>query len=153
MTEKPNHPPKTPAETPAKTGARTCPGVRQALVVFGCLNVGLGVLGAFLPVLPTTVFLLIACWAFSRSSPRFHRWLFHHPRFGHTVRAWHETRAIAPRAKAMAVSMMAASLAIVTLFVAEGWLLPVILAVVLSAVSAYIVSRPNARLPSKLATR
>jgi len=53
----------------------------------------------------------------------------------------------------MAVSMMAASLAIVTLFVAEGWILPVILAVVLSAVSAYIVSRPNARLPSKLATR
>ncbi|MCZ6862162.1 MAG: DUF454 family protein, partial [Alphaproteobacteria bacterium] len=47
----------------------------------------------------------------------FHRWLFHHPRFGHNARAWHETRAIPPRARLMAVSMMAASLAFVTLFV------------------------------------
>ncbi len=141
-------------ETSAPVHAgRTCPGVRQALVVFGFLNVGLGVLGVFLPVLPTTVFLLIACWAFSKSSPRFHRWLFHHPRFGHAVRAWHETRAIPPRAKLMAVSMMAASLAFVTLFVAEGWVLPVSLAAILTAISAYIVSRPNARPSPEAAAR
>lgn len=137
----------------AKPAVRTCPGVRQALVVFGCLNVGLGVLGIFLPLLPTTIFLLIACWAFSKSSPRFHRWLFHHPRFGHAVRAWHETRAIPPRAKVMAVSMMAASLGIVILFVAEGWILPVSLAALLTAISAYIISRPNARAPAETAAQ
>jgi hypothetical protein len=130
---------------PPQAAGRSCPGVRWALAGFGCLNVGLGVLGVVVPVLPTTIFLLIACWAFSKSSPRFHRWLFNHPRFGPGLRAWHETGAIPPRAKAMAVSTMAASLAIVTLFVAEGWLLPVGLAAVLTAVSAYIVSRPNPR--------
>ena len=130
---------------PPAPSVRTCPGVRRALILFGGLNVGLGVLGVFVPLLPTTIFLLIACWAFSKSSPRFHRWLIRHPRFGHAIRAWHETGAIAPRAKLMAVATMAASLAIVTLFIAEGWILPAILAVILTAISAYIVSRPNAR--------
>ncbi|MCZ6861114.1 MAG: DUF454 family protein, partial [Alphaproteobacteria bacterium] len=83
----------------------------------------------------------------------FHRWLFHHPRFGHNARAWHETRAIPPRARLMAVSMMAASLAFVTLFVAKGRILPVILAAILIAISAYIVSRPNARPRSQAAAR
>ena len=136
-----------------QTAGRSCPGVRQALVVLGCLNVGLGLLGVFVPVLPTTIFLLIACWAFSKSSPRFHRWLFNHPRFGHGIRAWHETRAIPSRAKALAVSMMAASLLLVTLFVAEGWVLPVCLAAILAAVSAYILSRPNARPRAEPAAR
>ncbi len=134
---------RTKSSVPATTD-RSWPGVRQALALFGCLNVGLGVVGVFVPLLPTTVFLLIACWAFSRSSPRFHRWLYHHPRFGHSIRAWYESKAIAPRAKLMAVATMAASLAIVTLFVAEGWVLPVVLAAILTVISAYIVSRPNA---------
>lgn len=140
------------AKTPEPT-RRSCPGVRQALLGFGCLNVGIGVLGIFVPLLPTTIFLLIACWAFSKSSPRFHRWLYDHPRLGHSVRAWHETRSIPPRAKLFAVSMMAASLTFVTVFVAEGWVLPVILAAILTTISAYILSRPSTRPQSGLATR
>ncbi len=117
--------------------------MRYGLLAFGWLNVGLGVLGLVLPVMPTTVFLLIALWAFSRSSLRFHRWLYNHPRLGRTLRAWHSDGVIPIRAKLLAVSMMASSLAYVSLFVAQDWALPVGLAVVLAGVSGYILSRPS----------
>lgn len=77
--------------------------------LLGWLCVALGVLGAFLPLLPTTVFLLIAAWAFSRSSPRWHRWLREHPRFGHLVRTWEDHHAMPLRAKRIAWFTLGAS--------------------------------------------
>jgi uncharacterized membrane protein YbaN (DUF454 family) len=130
-------------QTPPQSDSSTCPGVRHGLIAFGWLNVALGILGMMLPVMPTTVFLLIALWAFSKSSPRFHRWLFTHPRLGRTIRAWHTHRVIPKQAKLLAVGMMSASLLYVTLFVAEDWVVPVILGVVLATIAAYIVTRPS----------
>jgi uncharacterized membrane protein YbaN (DUF454 family) len=130
---------------PVQPAARlSCPGVRQALLVLGWACVALGVAGLFLPVMPTTVFLLVAAWAFSRSSHRFHRWLFDHPRLGRTVRAWHEHRVIPVRAKLLAVSMMAASVAVLALFVAAHWALPVAVGALLAGIAGYILSRPSA---------
>ena len=124
-----------------------CRAVRWGLIAFGGLNVGLGAVGMLLPVMPTTVFLLIALWAFSKSSLRFHRWLYHHPTLGRTLRAWHAHGVIPPGAKALAAASMAASLAYVTLFVAEGWSLPIALALVFSTVLGFILSRPSAAQP------
>lgn len=120
-----------------------CTGVRYGLFAFGWINIVLGVIGVFLPVVPSTVFLLLALWAFSKSSPRFHRWLYNHPRLGRTIRDWHAHRVIPAPAKVLAVGMMAASLAFVTLFVAESWMLPAILAAIMSAVAGFILSRPS----------
>lgn len=117
--------------------------MRQILLALGWVCVGLGVVGMFLPVMPTTVFLLIAAWAFSKCSLRFHRWLYEHPRLGRPVRDWHEHGVIPVRAKALAVTMMTASLLFVTLFVAESWILPASLAIVLAGVAAFILTRPS----------
>lgn len=126
----------------------TCPGVRWGLLAFGWINVALGVVGMVLPVMPTTVFLLVALWAFAKSSPRFHRWLYNHPRLGHTIRAWHEHGVIPLRAKVLALAVMGASLLYVSLVAATDWTLPTLLALPLAGVAVFIVTRPS-RVPSR----
>ncbi|MDP6352706.1 MAG: YbaN family protein [Alphaproteobacteria bacterium] len=118
-------------------------GVRHALVAFGWLNVGAGVAGAFLPILPTTIFLIIALWAFSLSSERFHDWLYTHHRFGPPLRAWAAHRVIPLKAKILALSMMGLSWVVTAVAVAEDWILPVVVAAILVPIAAYIVSRPS----------
>lgn len=72
---------------------------KTGYLILGWCCVALGVAGAFLPLLPTTVFLLIAAWAFSRSSERWHNWLHDHPRFGPVLACWERHRAMPLRAK------------------------------------------------------
>lgn len=134
-----------PADPPLRPEDRVlrCPGVRQGLFLLGLVCTGLGVAGLLLPGLPGTVFLLVALWAFSRSSDRFHAWLYNHPHLGAALRRWHEHRIIPLPAKIAALAMMAASLASVTYFVAEDWVLPSVLGAIMAVVAAYIVTRPH----------
>lgn len=120
-----------------------CTWMRVGLFSLGILSTGLGIVGAFLPVMPSTGFFLIALWAFSKSSLRMHCWLFSHPKFGHHLRAWHTHRVIPRRAKILAVSMMSASLLFVTFFVAQSWMLPGILALILGSVATFILTRAS----------
>ncbi len=117
---------------PAK---RSRPGwLRGLLLALGCLSVALGVVGVFLPVLPTTPFLLLAAACFARSSPRFYRWLVEHPRLG----PW-----IGPYLKGQGIPMKAKVWAIVSLWVSIGvscWLVPLLWARVLMVVSAVAVT-------------
>jgi len=69
-----------------------CPGVRQGVCLLGVICVALGVAGLVLPVLPSTIFFLIALVAFSRSSDRFQAWLYQHPRLDRPLRRWHRER-------------------------------------------------------------
>lgn len=65
-----------------------------------------GIVGIFLPLLPTTPFVLLAAWCFSRGSVRWEAWLLAHPRFGPMVRDWRANRAVPLRAKQLATVMM-----------------------------------------------
>lgn len=85
--------------------------MRLIYLGLGWLFVGLGVIGAFLPVMPTTPFLLLAVGCFARSSPKLEAWLMNHKTFGPPLRNWREKGAISRRAKIMAVSLMALSYA------------------------------------------
>jgi uncharacterized membrane protein YbaN (DUF454 family) len=84
------------------------PLLRRALWTgAGALCLALGVLGIFLPLLPTTPFVLLAAFCLSRGSARVERWLLAHPRFGPMVIDWRTRRAVPRRAKQLAVVMMA----------------------------------------------
>jgi hypothetical protein len=82
---------------------------KHAYLLLGWVCVGLGLIGAVLPLMPTTVFLLIAAWAFAKSSPRWHQWLRNHPRFGHLVCGWEEHHAMPAKAKRIAWLTLAVS--------------------------------------------
>ncbi len=96
MPAPPDHPPHQPR------------GWQRALwLAAGGASLLLGFIGIFVPLLPTTPFVLLAAWCFSRGSVRCERWLLEHPRFGPLVRDWREHRAMPLRAKQLAIAMMA----------------------------------------------
>lgn len=119
----------------------------MARTVFLLLGLGftaLGIAGAFLPLLPTTVFLILAAGCFARSSPRLEAWILDHKRFGPLVRAWRENGAIPRKAKILACIGMATGFAIFFLSAHPGLWLALGVAVALGACAAFVVSRPGA---------
>ncbi len=104
---------------------------------------GLGALGVFLPVLPTTPFMILALWAFSRSSQRFHHWLYHHPLFGPSLNRWEQYRVIPRVAKVFALTMMAASLSYLYLFVEVHWAVKGLALAVMAYGAWFILSKPS----------
>ncbi len=75
-------------------------GLKQKLmIVLGWFFVALGVIGAVLPVMPTTVFMIIALWIFSKSSKRFHKMLLDNKWFGPGLRQWEESKSISRESK------------------------------------------------------
>jgi uncharacterized membrane protein YbaN (DUF454 family) len=119
------------------------PMVRHCLMALGFLMVGLGTLGVFLPVVPTAPFLIVAAWAFSRSSERFHNWLYTHPHFGPPLVAWNRHGVIPVTAKLLSVVGMYGSVALVIAFVATDWVLPTVHFGIVTGVAAYILTRPS----------
>ncbi|MCB9830986.1 MAG: YbaN family protein [Planctomycetes bacterium] len=116
----------------------------------GLLQTGLGfvflllaVLGSFLPVLPTTPFVLVAAGLFARGSPRFHRRLLASRVFGSTLRAWQEHGTIAPRTKALALVMLWTAILASVIFALRSPLLDLLLIATAIAVSWFILSRPS----------
>ena len=82
---------------------------RIAWVTAGVLSLALGIVGIVLPLLPTTPFVLLAAFCFSRGSRRCERWLVEHPRLGPSIRAWRRDRSIPLGVKKLAMLMMAVS--------------------------------------------
>ncbi|WP_447651535.1 YbaN family protein [Pseudomonas abietaniphila] len=108
--------------------------VRYLLQGVGWLSVVLGVIGIFLPVLPTTPFLLLAATCFARSSPRFYHWLVDHPRLGPWIRGYLDGDGIPLKGKVYAIGLMWVSIGF------SCWLVPMIWARGLMVVSAVLVS-------------
>ncbi|MEX0343451.1 MAG: YbaN family protein [Rhizobiaceae bacterium] len=115
---------------------------RPIWLATGFLAVGLGVAGVFLPLLPTTPFLLLAAFAFARSSPRLHDRLVNHRKFGPVIENWRQHGAISRRAKFAAVAAMIAAVVISALMGFSSTII-IIQLVVMGFVSVFILTRPD----------
>lgn len=113
----------SPADDPSDTQIpRELPlPLRWLLKVFALLCLVLGIVGVFVPGLPTTVFILLSAWAAARSSPALYRWLWHHRLFGTMLRNWANGGCVSRRSKWNATAMMAVSSIILALTETPRW--------------------------------
>ncbi len=110
------------------------------LTILGLIALGLGILGAFLPVLPTTPFLLLASALFLRSNRRLYTWLMEHPKLGPYIKNFLVHKAIPLRVKVVSISLIWLTLLNCAIFVAEHWALRLMFIVIASAITIHILS-------------
>lgn len=116
--------------------------VKSVWISFGFLSLCLGLAGIFLPLLPTTPFLLLSAFCFARSSEKLHNWLLFHPRFGVVIADWQERGSISRTSKITAVGCI-----VVTFLISVAMQVPaavlIVQIMILSAVTLFIVTRPD----------
>ena len=117
--------------------------MRYVWLLMGHAFVAIGFVGVFLPVLPTTPFLILAAWAYSRGSARVEAWLLHHPVMGEPIRAWRAHGVIPARAKVISCFMMGISLVVSWSFPTIPWWGKVGSAATILAAAAFVVTRPS----------
>lgn len=116
--------------------------LRIGLITAGLLSTALGVLGIFLPLLPTVPLLLLAAACFSRSSSRLHGWLCEHRQLGPLIRGYLEGQGIPLRAKVMAIALIWLTIPLSVLFFVP-WLPAKILLIALACgISVYLLRLP-----------
>lgn len=109
---------------------------------FGIVALFLGLIGVILPVLPTTPFVLLAAFAFSKGSPRLRHWLVTHRTFGPIIADWEANGAIARPYKIMACSLMALAFA-ASVYAGFSTTILIIQAICLTGAATYVLTRPS----------
>ena len=117
--------------------------IRIILVIIGLVSLALGVIGIFLPIMPTVLFLLLAAICFANASERLHRWLLSHPVFGPPIRDWNARGAIGRNAKWLASASFVGSF-VIAMALGFGPIILSIQAFCLIGVAIFIWSRPDA---------
>jgi len=116
--------------------------VRMIWMTIGLTALALGFIGVVLPLLPTTPFLLLAAFAFARSSPRLNAWLVNHPQFGAMIRNWQRDGSIGKRTKISAAVVMALTFVLSVVLGASNMVL-IIQAIVLTGAATFVLTRPD----------
>lgn len=119
--------------------------MRVVLITFGSLCVVLGVLGIFLPVLPTTPFLLLAALCYARSSERLYRWLMTNRWCGAFIRNYREGRGIPFRQKVLTLSILWLTIGSTTWYAVSRWWMRLILLGIACIVTLHLVKMPTYR--------
>jgi len=132
-------PPPPPAATDEPQLSRP---VRWLLKGVAVVSLILGVIGIFLPIMPTVPFILLAAWAATRSSPRLSHWLENHPRMGPPIREWRRGGVVSRGAKWWATTMMSGGAMVMLVIVRPLWV-PLAVSGVMLAVGIWLWQRPE----------
>ena len=119
--------------------------MKYILLFLGTLSLSLGIIGIFLPVLPTTPFLLLAATLYMRSSEKLYNWLLSHHYLGEYIRNFREYKAIPLRVKVVSVSLVWATLLYCAVAVAKEWWMSMAFVVIAIGVTIHILSYKTLR--------
>ena len=126
------------------TAPRTRTWMKPIWLVVGLLFLGVGIVGIVLPLVPTTGPLLVAAFAFARSSDRLHDWLMNHPRFGRFITDFRSGRGIPMKTKIVAFVAMTAAFTYSVGWVVPGWPLKALVAAIGVWAIWYVMHLPTA---------
>lgn len=118
---------------------------RYLLITLGWISLGLGLIGSVLPVLPTTPFILLAAYLFSKSSDKLYLWLIQIPKFGKVISDWNENGIVSNKSKmACAITLLT-----VVIYIAYFTVLPLFIKITIGTtlffVGLFVLSRPSAK--------
>ena len=113
--------------------------LRITLIIIGTISTGIGIVGIFLPILPTTPFFLLAAACYLRSSKRFHHWLLNNRFFGIYVKTYVEGKGMPLKLKILAIALIWIAIGVLVGFVVEGLVIRVILVLIHIGVTIHII--------------
>lgn len=116
---------------------------RMVWILAGHVFLFLGILGAFLPILPTTPFLLLAAFCYSKGSEKFHAWLIQHPRWGPVIDRWQRYKQIPLRAKIISTILITGNGIYICFFLTISWKVKILVGLILSGALTFILTRPH----------
>jgi len=119
------------------------PGLRLLWIILGWFFVSLGFIGAFLPVMPTTIFLILAAYFFARSSVRFYNWLLNNRFFGRLLHDWRAGLGIPLRTKVIAIAMITLTIGTSAAFFVETLAVRLLLIAIGLGVISYLLRQPT----------
>lgn len=122
------------------TKVNELPFLKWLLIIAGLVALGLGIVGIFVPLVPTTPLLLLAAACFVRSSNRLHHWLINHPWFGSYIRNYREHRAMTLRAKVVVLALMWGLTGYTAFVVVPNVWIQILLAIISVSVTLHLLS-------------
>lgn len=114
--------------------------LRIILIICGWIFVGLGIIGVFLPVMPTTIFLILAAGCFARSSEKFYYWLINNKYLGRYIKDYMEQRGMPLRAKIVAITMINVVIGYSVFFAVKTLWVQVLLVIIAVSLTVYLIS-------------
>jgi len=114
--------------------------LRAILITSGTIFLGLGLIGIFIPILPTTPFLLLAAACYARSSQRFYKWLMNNRWFGNYIKNYREGRGIPLKFKTLTISLLWLTILTSIYFVINNFLIEIILIIIAIGVTVHILT-------------